>query len=115
MAKIKTIRGDDVQLNLAITDADGLPFDITGYTVFFTLKDNNSDDDDTNALIEKEVTSHVDAELGETAIVLDNTDTDGIEPGTYFYDIQLKSPSGIITSFLSEKLQIIGDVTRRTA
>jgi hypothetical protein len=103
------IRGDTTSINFTVAGVD-----LTGATVFFTVKPELTDDStDTNAVITKEVTSHSDPTAGETVIELDSTDTD-VEPGVYYYDIQIKRASGTILSIPARKLKIWADVTRRT-
>lgn len=102
------IRGDSASISFAMTGVD-----LTGATVFFTAKPALTDDAaDTTAVITKEVTSHTDPTNGRTMIELDPTDTD-VEPGIYFYDIQVKKASGAIVSIPARKLRIWADVTRR--
>ena len=103
------IRGDSAAIGFAMASTD-----LTGATVFFTAKPALTDDaTDTNAVITKEVTSHTDTTNVRTSIDLDPTDTD-VEPGIYFYDIQVKSASGAIVSIPARKMRIWADVTRRT-
>lgn len=103
------IRGDSASINFVMAGVD-----LTGATVFFTAKPELTDDSgDTNAVIAKGVVSHTDPTNGRTVIDLDPTDTD-VEPGIYFYDIQVKKASGAIVSIPARKLRIWADVTRRT-
>lgn len=68
---------------------DGANQDITGWTVFFTMK-NKLTDEDADAVISKTITTHEDATAGKTLIELTSTDTN-ITPKTYFFDIKYKS------------------------
>ena len=112
MTDITIIRGDDRTLNITITE-DGSVLDITGYTLFFTVKSCLTDID-TAALISKDVTTHTNPTLGVTQVVLTNTDTD-LTPDTYFYDMQLKTDTGSIISTGVGEFNIVYDVTRRTS
>lgn len=92
-------RGDDRSYNITIKDAEGAAINITGYTVFFTVKKipttNHPTDD--NAVIKKVITSHVNAAQGITSVSLSRVDTK-IDPRTYNYDIQIKDAGGNIMS-----------------
>lgn len=68
---------------------DGAAYNLTGKTVWFTVK-QFLDTDETNAeaVITKIVSSHTDAPAGITAISLTATDTN-LNEGTYFYDIHV--------------------------
>lgn len=105
-------RGDSWSKSLTFSDANGA-VDITGWTIFFTLKESPSDDD-ANALITKDVTSHTDPTNGTTAIELDPTDLD-IESGRYHYDMQYKDSGGNVETFLKGQFTVLTDVTRRTS
>lgn len=112
---LSIIRGDDKTVTVTFTDSNGSVINITGYTVFFTVKrkENLNDSDDTNALISKTVISHSSPTQGQTQIVFDSEDTSSIDPGIYYYDLQVKKPSGDIESSSSDEFEIIADVTRR--
>lgn len=114
MSKIEIIRGDDVTINATFTDENGDAMNITGYTVFFTVKDNFTSTDDTGALISKTVTTHTFPLLGQTSISLSNTDTNLAE-ADYYYDFQLKDTSNKIASTQRGILAVTWDVTRRTS
>lgn len=114
MSKIEVIRGDDVTLNATFQDENGQAINLTGCTVFFTVKDNYTSTDDSAALISKTVTSHTFPLLGQTSISLTSTDTNLAE-ADYYYDFQLKDASNKITSTQRGLLAVTWDVTRRTS
>jgi hypothetical protein len=115
MSNIEVIRGNTRVLNLNFTE-DGSAIDITGYTVWFTVREKvakTSVTTDTDAVIAKK---QLPAELtdptnGKTVITLSSTDTD-IEPNNYIYDVQLKSDGGSIYSTSRGVFTVSGDVTR---
>jgi hypothetical protein len=113
MSDITIIRGDDKVYNVTVTDSAGDAFDLTGYTVFFTVKRSFRESDDSRALIAKTLSNISSPELGQFDIILTNSDTD-IIGGKYYYDIQLKSGAGTITSAQRANFTILDDVTRRT-
>lgn len=114
MTKIKDyIRGDSRAISLTVRDAEGDAFNLTGCTVFFTVNATEAPDDDTAAIIEKEVTVHTNPTAGLTTISITNADTQDLTPGSYWYDIQLKDTSGNITSLKKDRFIIISDITRR--
>jgi len=67
---------------------DGLLVDITGWKVYFTVKEKMNDSD-ANAKIAKTISSHEDALNGKTLIELSKTDTN-ITKGNYYYSIDYK-------------------------
>ena len=112
---IEVIRGNTRVLNLNFTE-DSSVVDITGYTVWFTVREKvakTSVTTDTDAVIAKK---QLPAELtdptnGKTVITLSSTDTD-IDPNNYIYDIQFKSDGGSIYSTSRGVFTVVGDVTR---
>jgi hypothetical protein len=114
MTDLTIFRGDTKSYDLTFTSG-GSALNITGYTIFFTVKPKANWDDtlDTSALIQKNVTSHTNAAGGLSEVLLSATDTN-IEPGVYMYDMQLKDGSGNILTFINGNFTVTADVTRRT-
>ena len=106
-------RGDTITLPISFVDGDGNAIDISGWTLFFTLK-NAIDDTDDSAVLKVDVSGHVDAINGLTKIVLPDSDTDDLA-GEYYYDIQYKDGSGNIRTIISGHFEFVKDVTRRTS
>ena len=67
-----------------------VPIDITGWTIYFTVK-SKMEDSDSSALIQKDITSHLDPKNGKSLITLDPSDTD--RRGSFNYDIKYKDLS----------------------
>lgn len=112
--RLTTFRGDTFTLNFEFTDDDtGDPIDITGWILFFTMKEKVSDTD-ANALIKKEVTVHSNPTGGISAVTLESTDTDEDEyVGNFFYDVQAKRPDTSIVTLCKGIIYFDSDVTRR--
>lgn len=110
---ITIFRGDDVTFTVNVVDASSNAIDITGSTLFFTVKANETDLD-ANALITKDVTSHTDPSNGETEVTLSNTDTE-IRPGKYVYDFQVVTSGGSVTTYGRGAFIVKQDITLRTS
>lgn len=104
--------GDDQVLQLEFTES-GVVVDITGWSIFLTLK-KDRESLDAAADLSKTVTVHTDPTNGKTEVNLLNTETDDLE-GLYFYDIQYKDDStpAIVKTVLSGMMTFERDVTRR--
>ena len=117
MTLIKIIRGDDSSINTTFKNSDGTAFNITGYTVLFTVKKECDidvvDTTDTKALIKKTVTSHSSPTTGQTIIPLTSADTNQL-PGIYYWDLQLVK-SGIVSSTQRGEFEVTTDITRRVS
>ena len=106
--KLEIIRGDDTVLHTTFTDEDGVAVDISSANVVFTAKN----DFDSAVAISKTVSSgiHTRPTLGETEILLDHSITN-VDPGDYYWDIELRFGSGTVNSVKYGKLVVIQDIT----
>ena len=95
---------------LYFKDETGTAIDITGDTIFFTVKINKTDPD-VDALISKDITSHTDPTAGETQIDLTTSDTT-IAAGEYYFDIKRLHGSNINT-VVNGVFRAFQDVTTR--
>lgn len=75
-------------------DVDGLSVDITGATVFFTVKDKPSDLDSA-AKISKTITTLTNSSAGEVEIEITPAESEDLL-GNYIYDIKIKTSDGKI-------------------
>src|SRR6056300_1627727 len=98
------VRGDDWTLKLVITSG-GSPIDITNYNYYFTLKDN-LDDLDPGALQVTAFSQGPDAVAGILYIHAESTETAGLAPQTYNYDIQQIDNTGNIQTLLLGKVKV---------
>ena len=113
MTDLILYRGDTKTITVTLKDNEGDPVDITGDTIYFTIKTSIDDVvDDSTALVKKDITTHSDPTNGVSVIQLSPTDTN-IKPGNYFFDIQIKRVSGQVITLINDKIRVLGDVTRR--
>ncbi|MBF0309815.1 MAG: hypothetical protein HQL56_09830 [Magnetococcales bacterium] len=109
-------RGDTKVVFFAFEENDGTPIDINGHELWFTLKTNLADPDQ-EAVFQKRVIfpPGPDAILGIGTLTLESTETETIEPGTFFYDLQRVIPGTPpkVTTLVSGRLSVFPDVTRR--
>ena len=109
---IKLVRGDDKLLELQFS-RDDVPIDITGWTVFFTMKlATDKDLTDASAILKKNITSHTDPTNGITQLSIDHEETAPLD-ANYIYDIQTKDTLGKITTVLIGQVIVEMDITRR--
>ena len=89
------IRGDTRKIEITITDEFGVPVNIQGHKIYFTLKTDKTLSD---ALATLQVTSVVAADanalVGKTTLILSAANTATVPPGKYYYDIQWKTTGG---------------------
>lgn len=109
---ITIIRGDDVTIPVTFKDSTGAAINLTGSTVYFTVK-KNPDDLDAAAVISKDIVTHTNPTTGSTTISLTHAET-SIAAGRYFWDLQIKDNAGKVTSTVSDALEIRQDITTRS-
>jgi len=105
-------RGDDKTYTLEFLKDDGSPIDITGWKIYFTMKQHLNMSDD-RAGVKVDVTTHDDPVNGKTSIYLSKEDTTDLLLCVYFFDIQVKKVGGDILTVMAGKIKVLGDVTRR--
>ena len=108
-----SFRGDDLGIRLEFLDTSDVPIDITGWTIFLTIK-KTKDDTDAAAVVEADTSTIPDPTLGKILIVVPNTTTMHLT-GSYWYDIQIKKVDGTIQTITSGNIAFNRDATRRTA
>jgi len=106
-------RGDTFTRTMYFQDANGSPIDITGWTIFFTMK-AKADDLDAAAVISKTITVFSNPTSGEAEISLTSTDTNQAI-ASYLFDIQVKTNNNEIYTCLEGIITITKDITIRTS
>jgi hypothetical protein len=105
-------RGDSGRLDVSVKQSDGTAYDLTGATLFLTVK-NALTDADSAAVIRKEVTAHDNAAGGLSHF--DLLTSDNATAGTRYYDVQLKDSANKIFTQFDRLWKVLADVTARTA
>lgn len=90
---------------------NGIRTPITGWTVYFTVKEKLSDDD-SQAVIQKDITPD-DPSNGIALIELSSTDTD-VTKNNYYYDIKYKDSEGKTGILMFGRITFLTPVTQRT-
>jgi len=83
---------------------DGASVDITGWTVYFTIKEE-MEDEDADAKLAKTITSFDNATSGIALIELSIVDTD-ITAGNYWYSMDFKDDDGNEGTVITGKIKI---------
>lgn len=109
-------RGDTPIWNLAVVDSTGAPFDLTGYTLYFTAKRQISDaDPGVFQLTTGAGITVTNAAGGLATIQPRRADTNTLtEDASLFYDIQVSEIAGSLETFTVDRgtLLITRDITR---
>lgn len=120
--QISMFKGDDRTLQATVSYVDGSPVDLTNSEIRFTAKERTSDSQ-ANAVIAKANTAAgggdteiaiVDAAGGRCDIFLVPADTEGVNPGTYYYDVEVILASGKKYTGIRSRITLKDDVTTGT-
>jgi hypothetical protein len=87
--------------------------DITGWTIFFTVK-TSAEDPDSSAIISKTITSFANPLAGEAELELTSTDTSQAI-GSYLFDLQVKTSNNEVYTVLEGLITITKDISQRTS
>jgi len=112
---ITMYRGDTNTITVAVTDSEGSIFDLTDYTMRFTVKDNAKNNDDLAKIGPKIAT--ISAPLTGVGVVTIDMDESNISAKSYVYDVQITSFTGLIKNktVIKDDFIILEDVTRETS
>lgn len=90
--------------------------DITGATIYFTMKsvEYDSDDDDSDAVISKTITIHTNPTEGTSSFELTPEDT-YIDPTSYYFDIRIKDADDKVYPIDEGRIKIDGSPTNRAS
>lgn len=96
-------RGDTGWLDVRLFMGD-VPYDLRdGDSGLFTVKKRKDSDD---VVYQKAMTE-------DGGFILLPEDTQGLEPGTYYYDVQITLASGEVSTIAIGKYKLLGDITTK--
>ena len=106
--KLRIRRGDTYTHQVTETQDDGSPANLTGATYLVQMR---SDPDDA-AYVAQFATTILNAATGEWKFSLTSTQTAGLEPGLYFYDVQKTHSDGFVQTLFEGEVIVDWDVSR---
>ena len=92
---------------ITLTNQDGTPMNLTGYTVKSQFRKSYQSSSATSF-----TTSIYDAAAGKIRLQLSPTDTSGVQAGRYLYDIELTSGSGEKSRALEGLVILTPEITK---
>lgn len=94
---------------ILVNEVSGSSYDFTNYHASLQIKSKKTDE--TSILVLTDENGGITLTSGSIALYVSATDMD-IEPGDYYYDLQMIYPSGIVKTWLQGVFSVSQDVTR---
>ena len=113
LGDLEWYRGDSYPINILIKNkSTGQPIDLTGYSFLLTCSSVKDPVDTSSQLFQVDgVIPDQTTNTGEVVFTPSETDT-AIDPGKYFYDIEMTDPVGNIRTIAKYKFNILQDITK---
>lgn len=105
-AHLRVDQGADFSANIDLANDDGVPFDLTGYTVRSMMRKSEYS---SNAF--EFATEHTGA-AGSIITTLTSEQTAAIPTGRYLYDVFISSPGGTVTKISEGVVTVNPGITR---
>lgn len=113
---IETFKGDSFSRSISFADSTGTAINITGYTLYLTVKASKSDTDAQAILSATVLPAQLsDPTHGIGVISVTATAMAAITAGNYYYDIKYKKGDGTVFTALSGNFDINETVTLRAS
>lgn len=106
-------QGNPYVADITIT-YNGVAYDLTGKTVFFTVKLTSDHRDDDNLALIKTITTHTDPTAGVTRLSLSVSQT-SVQLGRHKYDFRVYNALGVQMNTKTGVVNIVDIVTTRTS
>lgn len=106
---VKIFRGDTWTRAWTIRDAENNVIDLTGATARLHIRDEN--DNLIYAATMDNGSISIDAPNGTIYLTVDASITRNMNPGTYYFDIEVTYPNGTVKTYEQEKLKVMKDIT----
>lgn len=94
--------GDTFSKTIEFTYDDDSPVDITGWTIYVTVKDELSDTD-ADAVLSDDITTHDSPTNGQTSFSFSSADTESLSD-VYFFEVKYDDGSGEIETISRRRL-----------
>jgi hypothetical protein len=103
-------KGDTFELVISIKDSEGVALDVSLFTDF-NLDVRSTDDDSGTPILEFLMGDFTATSAGLLTATKSFSDMSSVESGTFVYDLQATSASGVRSTWLYGLFTIIDDVT----
>ena len=104
-------QGADWYLTVTYENPNGTPINITSYTAALQIRSLPSDPTTVLSLSTGSGITITGA-TGTVAVHATATQTRAIDEGTYYYDLEITAPSGVVTRLVQGQVVVSAEVTR---
>ena len=105
-------RGDTWELEYQILDHNGNPIDLTGYEIRAEISNDSTKIKKANSKVPGGSDSEIQIldNQGNIKIVVTKEETAKLSPGTYNFEIEITSPSGVRTTVVRDIIVVREDI-----
>tara|TARA_X000000950_G_scaffold127347_1_gene159261 strand:- start:2198 stop:2530 length:333 start_codon:yes stop_codon:yes gene_type:complete len=110
MAAISNIfidQGTDFSVTVDVTDANGSPLNLSGYTAASQIRKSYA-----SSSASATFTTSISASSGQVTMSLTDTQTSGLAAGRYLYDLNITSSASVTTRVVEGQVIVTPGVTR---
>ena len=110
MAAISNIfidQGTDFSVTVDVTDANGSPLNLSGYTAASQIRKSYA-----SSSASATFTTSISASSGQVTMSLTDTQTSGLAAGRYLYDLNITSSANVTTRVVEGQVIVTPGVTR---
>jgi hypothetical protein len=105
---LEVYQGDDISVTVTVRNADGTPATLTGYTAKAQVRKTSADFGPVMAEFTCTIQTNV------ISLSLSNAQT-VLLAGPHYWDVQIKSPGGSVTTLVRGRLLATEEITREVA
>lgn len=105
-ANLQIDQGSTYNTTLSLTDANDDPMDLTGYTGAAQMRKHYTSSNSTSFSVTLNSTA------GTVGLTMSANTTAGITAGRYVYDVEITSPSDVVTRVVEGIVTVTPNVTR---
>jgi hypothetical protein len=105
-------QGATFSRSITWTDSARNPYNITGYTARMHVRSNVASDTTALTLTTENSRIALGGTAGTVTLTIAASDTANLTPGLYVYDLELVSPTNVVTRLVEGNFKVKAEVTR---
>ncbi len=105
-------QGSDTVVNVSVSGPDGVPLDFAGASALMHMRVSVGAEVIADELSTENARIEFLSDPGTLALKFPHADTSALDAGTYVYDLEITSASGVVTRIMEGRITIRPEITR---